>query len=201
MPLLPLVTGVLETALNALISQNTDAKSALLRLKGRVLVLQLREFSAPLVLVFSDRVDILAAWEGEADCRIHTDLLTLSALRDRRQITRLIREQALDVQGDIQLLQPVQTLFEQLDLDPATLLAPYTGDIVAHGVSRVLRGTLQAVQQQHQRNEHYVAQVLTEEWRLAPGGLEVAYFADQVDALAVHLAGIEQRLARLEKQP
>ncbi|MGL5990893.1 MAG: ubiquinone biosynthesis accessory factor UbiJ [Plesiomonas sp.] len=201
MPLLPLVTGVLETALNALISQNTDAKSALLRLKGRVLVLQLREFSAPLVLVFSDQVDILAAWEGEADCRIHTDLLTLSALRDRRQITRLIREQALDVQGDIQLLQPVQTLFEQLDLDPATLLAPYTGDIVAHGVSRVLRGTLQAVQQQHQRNEHYVAQVLTEEWRLAPGGLEVAYFADQVDALAVQLAGIEQRLARLEKQP
>ncbi|MGL5420127.1 MAG: ubiquinone biosynthesis accessory factor UbiJ [Plesiomonas shigelloides] len=198
MPLLPLVTGVLETALNALLAKNAEAKNKLPRLRGKVLALQLRELPAPLVFVFSNRIDVLAAWEDEADCRVRTGVLVLPELRDRSQVTRLIREQALDVQGDIQVLQHFVALMEALGWDPAELLAPYTGDLVAHGVSCLVQGTVAGVQRQHARNLAYLGEVVTEEWRLAPGALEVAYFADQVEELATQLTRLERRLQRLE---
>lgn len=198
MPLLPLVTGVLETALNALLAKNAEAKNKLPRLRGKVLALQLRELPASLVFVFSNRIDVLAAWEDEADCRVRTGVLVLPELRDRSQVTRLIREQALDVQGDIQVLQHFVALMEALGWDPAELLAPYTGDLVAHGVSRLVQGTVAGVQRQHARNLAYLGEVVTEEWRLAPGALEVAYFADQVEELATQLTRLERRLQRLE---
>ncbi|MGL5310289.1 MAG: hypothetical protein ACRDAL_06780, partial [Plesiomonas shigelloides] len=75
---------------------------------------------------------------------------------------------------------------------------PYTGDLVAHGVSRLVQGTVAGVQRQHARNLAYLGEVVTEEWRLAPGALEVAYFADQVEELATRLTRLERRLQRLE---
>ncbi len=60
------------------------------------------------------------------------------------------------------------------EFDPAELLAPYTGDIVAEGVGKVLRGGAQFLLKGAERQQRYVAEAITEEWRLAPGPLELA---------------------------
>ena len=54
------------------------------------------------------------------------------------------------------------------------------------------------VQRQRARNLAYLGEVVAEVWRLAPGALEVAYFADQVEELATQLTRLERRLQRLE---
>lgn len=48
------------------------------------------------------------------------------------------------------------------------------------------------------RKQSYLGQALTEEWRLAPGSLELAWFAEEVDAAARELAALETRLKQLE---
>ncbi|STT51755.1 protein YigP clustered with ubiquinone biosynthetic genes [Klebsiella pneumoniae] len=58
-------------------------------------------------------------------------------------------------------------------LIPLKLLAPYTGDIVAEGVGKVLRGGAQFLLKGAERQQRYVAEAITEEWRLAPGPLEL----------------------------
>ncbi len=44
------------------------------------------------------------------------------------------------MQGDIQVVQNFVALADLAEFDPAELLAPYTGDIAAEGISKALRG-------------------------------------------------------------
>ncbi len=71
-----------------------------------MLRVELKELSTPVVLVFSERqVDVLGAWEGDADCTVITRLSVLPQLRNRQQLTALIRSGDTEVQGDLQVVQ------------------------------------------------------------------------------------------------
>lgn len=145
-----------------------------------------------MVLVFSERqVDVLSAWDGEADCTVITRLSVLPKLRNRQQLTALIRSGDLEVQGDLQVVQNMVSLCDLAEFDPAELLAPYTGDIVAEGVGKVLRGGAQFLLKGAERQQRYVAEAITEEWRLAPGPLELAWFAEETTAIERALAALE----------
>ena len=199
MPLKPLVTGSIETAINTLLWREKALKPARQRLIGKVLRIELKEFSSPLVLVFSERqVDVLGAWEGEADCTVITRVSVLPQLRNRQQLTALIRNNDLEVQGDLQVVQNLVSLADLAEFDPAELLAPYTGDIAAEGVSKFLRGGAKFVQHGLARQQRYVAETLTEEWRLAPGALEIAWFGEETMAVERGLAALTKRLEKLE---
>ncbi|MBJ9214648.1 ubiquinone biosynthesis protein UbiJ [Citrobacter freundii] len=199
MPLKPLVTAGVENLLNTFLYRSPALKSARTRLQGKVLRVDLKGFSTPLVLVFSERqVDVLGAWEGEADCTVITYASVLPKLRDRQQLTTLIRSGELEVQGDIQVVQNFVALADLAELDPAELLAPYTGDIVAEGVSKVLRGGAKFLCHNFQHQQRYVAEAITEEWRMAPGPLEVTWFAEETAAVERAVESLAKRLEKLE---
>jgi ubiquinone biosynthesis protein UbiJ len=199
MPFNPLITAGIETVLNTFLWRDRALKPARQRLLGKVLRVELQEFSDPVVLVFSERqVDVLGAWEGEADCTVRTRLSVLPQLRNRQQLTALIRSGDLEVQGDLQVVQNTITLCDLAEFDPAELLAPYTGDVVAEGFSKVLRGGARFLLHGAQRQQRYVAEAITEEWRLAPAPLELAWFAEEASAVERTLAALEKRLETLE---
>ena len=199
MPFKSLVSAGIETVLNTFLWRDQALKPARQRLLGKVLRVELQELSAPVVLVFSERqVDVLGAWEGEADCTVRTRLSVLPQLRNRQQLTALIRSGDLEVEGDLQVVQNTVTLCDLAEFDPAELLAPYTGDVVAEGFGKVFRGGARFLVHGAQRQQRYVAEAITEEWRLAPGPLELAWFAEETAAVERTLAALEKRLETLE---
>jgi len=199
MPFTPLVSAGIEGVLNTFLYRERALKPARQRLQGKVLRIVLKEFSTPLILAFSERqVDVLSAWEGEADCTVITQARLLPKLRDRQQLTTLIRSGELEVQGDIQVVQNLSALFDLAEFDFAELLAPYTGDIAAEGIAKVRRGGAKRFQHGLQRQQQYVGEAITEEWRLAPGGLEVAWFAEEAAAVARSVDALTKRLEKLE---
>ncbi|WP_194208620.1 SCP2 domain-containing protein [Superficieibacter sp. 1612_C1] len=199
MPFKPLITAGIENVLNAFLWRERGLKPARQRLQGKVLRVVLQEFSSPLVLSFSERqIDVLGEWEGEADCTVITRLNVLPKLRDRQQLTALIRSGELEVNGDIQVVQNFVALSDLAEFDLAELLAPWTGDIAAEGVSRFLRRGATFLNRSVQRQQRYVADALTEEWRLAPGALEVAWFAEEVAAVERSATNLMTRLEKLE---
>ncbi|GAB53563.1 ubiquinone biosynthesis protein UbiJ [Atlantibacter hermannii] len=199
MPVTPMITAGIEGALNAFLYRDRALKSARQRLQGKVLRVALREFSTPLILIFSERqVDVLGQWEGETDCSVTTRLSVLPELRNRQQLTALIRRGDLEVEGDIQVVQNFASLMDLAEFDPAELLAPYIGDIAAEGLSKVFRSGARIVKKSVGRNQRYLAEAVTEEWRMAPGSLEVAWFAEETDALARSLDALISRLDTLE---
>lgn len=199
MPFKPLVTAGVENLLNTFLYRSPALKLARTRLQSKVLRVDLKGFSTPLVLVFSERqVDVLGTWEGKADCTVITHASVLPKLRDRQQLTTLIRSGELEVQGDIQVVQNFVALADLAEFDPAELLAPYTGDIVAEGVSKALRGGARFLYHTVQRQQRYVAEAITEEWRMAPGQLEVAWFAEEIAAVERAVESLAKRLEKLE---
>lgn len=199
MPFTPLVTAGLESVLNAFLWRDRGLKAARQRLLGKVLRVELKEFTAPLVLVFSEQqLDVLGEWEGEADCRVISRLAVLPKLRDRQQLTALIRNGDLEVQGDLQVVQNWVALMDLAEFDPAELLAPYTGDIVAEGIGKVFRGGGKLLKNGFNRHQQYLAEALTEEWRMAPGPLEVAWFAEETAAVECAANALSARLDKLE---
>ncbi len=199
MPFTPLVTAGLESVLNTFLWRDRGLKAARQRLLGKVLRVELKEFSAPLVLVFSEQqIDVLGEWEGEADCRVTTRLAVLPKLRDRQQLTALIRSGDLEVQGDLQVVQNWVALMDLAEFDPVELLAPYLGDIAAEGISKVIRGGGKLLKKGISRNQHYLAEAITEEWRMAPGPLEVAWFAEETAAVERTVDAMSARLDKLE---
>lgn len=199
MPIKPLVTAGIENVLNAFLYRAPALKTTRQRLNGKVLRIVLKEFSTPLVLVFSERqLDVLGEWEGEADCSVITHMSVLPKLRDRQQMTALIRSGELEVEGDIQVVQNFVALSDQAEFDPAELLAPYIGDIAAEGISKTLRTGSAFLRKGLLRQQRYAAEVLTEEWRMAPGPLEVAWFAEETAAVERTVDALTKRLEKLE---
>lgn len=199
MRLTPLITAGLETALNRMLYRDRGLKAARQRLAGQVLTLRLEELSHTLVLVFSEQqLDVLSDWQDSSDCTVITQLKTLPKLRDRQQLTSLIRSGELQVEGDLQVVQRFSALIDLAELDPAEYLAPWIGDIAAQGVSQAAQRALRLLRGEVARRQDYLGQALTEEWRVAPGALELAWFSEEVDAMERSLDALTARLAQLE---
>lgn len=200
MPMLltPSLTAAIETLLNSLLFKDRSMKAARLRLAGKVLRIELRELSSPITFIFSEhRIDVLGQWDGAADCTLISQFSALVKLRDRQQLSPLMRSGELIVEGDIQVVQQLVTLLDMAEWDPAEFLAPYLGDVAAQGLSRSVLGGFRFLQSGFKRQQKYMTETLTEEWKLAPGPLETLWFSDEVSALVLQLDALEKRLSNL----
>ncbi len=201
MTAMPLLTAAVENVLNRVLYQDRGLKAARQRLKGKVLTLKFTEFSRPLVLVFSEQqLDVVGDWQDTSDCTVSLALSVLPELRDRQNMTALIRQGRLDVQGDLQVIQQFSALMDLAELDPAEYLAPFVGDIAAQSISRAGQRLFSFARQEISSRQRQLGEVLTEEWRAAPGGLEVAWFCEETAALDKKLAALDARLAQWEKK-
>ncbi|EKO3519201.1 SCP2 domain-containing protein [Vibrio fluvialis] len=197
MPFEPLITAVIESSLNTLIKDDPELGRRLARLKGQVIQVHLKELNKTLTFIFSQQIDVLANYEGEPDCYLSLNLSVLPELREQANITKLIKQDKLVLEGDIQLAQKFSQLMTDCKPDIEEWLSRVTGDVVAHTVVQGAKNVGALLSAQVSKHQNHLAQVLTEEWRVAPGPLEIAYFCDQVDDVKSQAARLESRLNQL----
>ncbi|AQM18429.1 MULTISPECIES: ubiquinone biosynthesis accessory factor UbiJ [Vibrio] len=200
MPFEPLVTAAIETTLNTLIQDDPELVRRLSRLKGQVIQVHLKEFNKTLTFIFSQQIDVLAAYEGESNCYLSLNVSILPELREQANITQLIKQDKLVLEGDIQLAQKFAQLITDCKPDVEEWLSRLTGDVLAHALVQGVKDIGQALQSQRSKHQNHLSQVLTEEWCLLPSSLEVAYFCDQVDDLNSQAARIEAKIQHLLEQ-
>ena len=200
MPFDPLVTAVIETSLNTLVNDDPALVRRLSRLKGKIIQVNLKELNKTLTFVFSQQIDVLSEYEGQPDCYLSLNLSVLPELREQSNITKLIKQDKLILEGDIQLAQKFSQLMTDCKPDLEEWLSRVTGDVVAHTLVQGVKNVGGLVAKQATRHQNHFAQVLTEEWKIAPAPLEVAHFCDQVDDVKSSAARLEAKLnALLEK--
>lgn len=200
MPFDPLVTAVIETSLNTLVNDDPALVRRLSRLKGQIIQVNLKELNKTLTFVFSQQIDVLSEYEGQPDCYLSLNLSVLPELREQSNITKLIKQDKLILEGDIQLAQKFSQLMTDCKPDLEEWLSRVTGDVVAHTLVQGVKNVGGLVAKQAIKHQNHFAQVLTEEWKIAPAPLEVAHFCDQVDDVKSSAARLEAKLnALLEK--
>ncbi|CAD5250001.1 conserved hypothetical protein [Alteromonas sp. 38] len=209
MPTSALVSAVIETAANKILALDPDSVARMASLKGARLIAYVDPLPFAVVLVFSEQVDVLALHEpfqdtvatlNHKDCCIKTSLDTLPELKHINQLTRLIQQNKLQVEGELAVAQQVSGLFQQLDIDVEELLAAKTNDVVAHqamswfsAVKRKATGALSEFNK-------VASNALIEEKQIAAPKLAVLHFSDEVNALRDDVARLDARLLQLEQK-
>ncbi|PFG45601.1 ubiquinone biosynthesis protein UbiJ [Vibrio sp. ES.051] len=200
MPFESLITAVIETSLNTLIKDDPALGRRLARLKGQVIQVHLKELNKTLTFIFSQQIDVLGHYEGQPDCYLSLNVSVLPELRDQANITRLIKQDKLELEGDIQLAQKFSQLMVDCKPDVEEWLSRVIGDVAAHTFVQGSKDIGSFFAFQADKHQRHLAQVVTEEWKLAPGPLEVAYFCDQVDEVRSQASRVEARLTALLSQ-
>ncbi|MEJ6121855.1 SCP2 sterol-binding domain-containing protein [Vibrio sp. 2-Bac 85] len=184
MPLNNLLCGLLETGVNQLHQLDSSAVIKRKQLNGTIIGVSLKELNFPLYFVISSQqVDILNKFSGDPDCFIRVSVSALPKLQDNHQLTHLIKTGQLEVEGDIQLVQQFAQLLTDMEIDWEEHLSHKVGDVIAHKFCYHAKKIQQIVHQQLMNVEKQTALYITEEVKLAPSGLEVAYFCEQVKTL------------------
>lgn len=189
---------LIETTFNALLKRSPHIELNLRKLVGKVLKIELTSPKMDFFILFSEnRTDWLGSYEGEVDCAVTLAFETLPKLADKQKLTELINNKLLVLNGDIQVLQHFTALLEQLEKDPAELLSPFVGDVVAQTSTDFVKKIFGKVKSQFEQNNQHLVENLMQERPVLVHRLQAVNFYDQVEELAQQAVKLEQKFAKL----
>lgn len=195
LPLLPqLLCAVAEKLSRNLIALDPACKPALQRLQGKQLALTIRDLKLTLVLSASQDRLLFNQHEDAADCKISADISTLRQLGDPSQLTRLIKSDALQIEGDLHVAQLFSQFVQQLNPDWQQALSQYVGDALAHKISKVLTQLQLYVQHKSAKLTQLQVELAQDELLLTPSRLEAEQFYQQLRDLQAKVELLRRQL-------
>ncbi|MCZ4337274.1 SCP2 domain-containing protein [Shewanella colwelliana] len=192
-----LISAGLETALKQATNQSPDTYSKLHSLHGKVLCIQLTQLRWPLYLLFAKEIQVFSHYEGDVTTQVTADLTTLYKLTEGANLTELIKQDQLKLEGDLNLLQTFSHFMQQMEFDFAEPLSRYIGDAPTHILSQGAKQLKQDLLQVIFKSRDHLGQLTTEEYRLAPHKIEFIHFGDRIEQLAADTDALSQRIERL----
>ncbi|OUR91691.1 hypothetical protein A9Q81_17680, partial [Gammaproteobacteria bacterium 42_54_T18] len=121
----------IELLINKVLSLNTS-KIDLKKLEQKTLTIILSEVNFPISLSVNNNKVIVSGLTERADCTVNTSIKTLQELKAQQQLTELIKQNKLDLTGDIKVAQQFTNLAESLNIDWQSELAAHIGDMPTH---------------------------------------------------------------------
>lgn len=195
-----LVCAAIETGLKKLQAQAGDDYSRQRQLHGKVFRIQLSQLSWPLYLVFAKEIQVLSRYEGDVDVSLHADATTLYRLSEGANLTELIKQDKLKLEGDLNLLQSFSQYLRGIEFDFAEPISRYLGDGPTHKLISTGHQAKGFALEVLRKTRSHLGQLAVEEYRLAPHPIELLHFRDQMDDLVADTRAIEQRIAQLRDQ-
>lgn len=214
-----LVTSAIEFGINKLLSFDDESGLLLQPLIGKECTIQLHELPFPLIFHFYDNdgkkgvsvsSSVAQSTQAEGDqktekltneqCRISLSLFIVNELKDTSNITRLIREEKLDFDGNLQIAQNLSALFNGINIDIEEILSQHLGDLAAYHAVQTANSFGHFIKHNHKLAMNALSDALLDEKRLAVRPIMVENFIQEVSELRDGVARAEARLQRLEKQ-
>lgn len=195
-----LVCAAIETGLKKLQAQAGDDYSRQRQLHGKVFRIQLSQLSWPLYLVFAKEIQVLSRYEGDIDVSLHADATTLYRVSEGANLTELIKQDKLKLEGDLNLLQSFSQYLRGIEFDFAEPISRYLGDGPTHKLISTGHQAKGFALEVLRKTRSHLGQLAVEEYRLAPHPIELLHFRDQMDDLVADIRAIEQRIAQLRDQ-
>lgn len=197
MPFDNLLTAGLETLSNQLLQLDQASGQRRSELQGQVLRIELRPLKPLFFVVSEQQLDVLGHYEGEVDCGLSLHISSLPELSQSERLPELLKQDKLQVEGDIKLAQQFADLFLKLEPQLEEKLSSLIGDAPAHIAARAfkqLQGTIKSLAEQ---SPAHVAELARDEWQLLVGNGEYQRWALQVAQLQDRLEALSARVEAL----
>ena len=193
-----LACAFIEISINKLQQLDPSTQKKRKQLENTIIGVVLKEFDKTLYFVISlHKIDILSQFEGQCDCFIHVSLYAISELKNNQQLTTLIKNGKLDIEGDIEIAQKFAQLMTKMEIDWEEHLSHLLGDVLAHQLCYCARELHKYNCKQLNNLSNHTANLITDELKIAPSGLQVAYFCEQVDDLNNQFSQLDISVQRI----
>lgn len=100
-----LLCSVLEAVINKALTLSLNGTHGLYALEQKCLVVNLVELGFPLSFMVNGSKVLVTSLSEHPDCEIHTSIKTLIELKKEQQLTELIKQDKLDIAGDIKVIR------------------------------------------------------------------------------------------------
>ncbi|MGP1928462.1 MAG: ubiquinone biosynthesis accessory factor UbiJ [Arsenophonus sp. NC-WZS1-MAG3] len=195
------IASFLQHILNKFFYQEVALKSIRVRLIGKVLSIDLKELSQPLIFICSEKqVNVVNQCSTPEDCMIKTRLVTLLYIKNIQQFLALINDGTIVIVGDMEVVQNWYALLDAAEWNFPHYFAPYVGDFIAEVMSCLVEKSIFRVNRLLKQQKKHFKNALVEEWQMFPNRLEVLSFINKIDRVVVDISGLEQRLSKLEEK-
>jgi len=193
-----LICSILEKIINKALALSLNGTQSLNPLEQKILVVNLAEIGFPLSFMVNNGLIMVTSLSDISDCTIHTSIKTLVALKKQQQLTELIKQNKLDIVGDIKIAQQFAQIAETLNIDWQSELAKYIGDIPTYKFGHLGKKLAQKLNFAFTQIQADSTEWLVHEKRLVVTKSQVAAFNLQVSELEVLTETLSERIHALK---
>ncbi|MDU0112179.1 SCP2 sterol-binding domain-containing protein [Psychrosphaera aquimarina] len=179
-----LAHSFIEPKINKLLTFDDQAHIKLVKLEGKSLSVCLTDLSLNIKLQVLDNKVLLSSNTEGYDCLVTTSSQYLRSLSDASQLTKLIKQDSLELDGDLAIAQGFSELLMNNNIDWQQLLSSYFGDAIAHKMVTAIQALVSNIKIKTKDMDYTLSTAITEELKLSPHYNEVSLFIDQVDVLS-----------------
>lgn len=194
-----LAHSFIEPLINNLLKDDASAKEKLNKLNDKSFAVQLTNLSIQLKLSVNNHKLMLSNNIESADCKVITTSDQLKQLSDASQLTKLIKQDKLELEGDLAIAQAFSGLLMDNDINWQNALAKYVGDGMAHRIVEKAENLATLFRNKSTDANYTMSALLTDELKVAPTEQEVSLFSNQVDALSAQVDRLSAQLTQLRK--
>lgn len=166
-------------------------------LQEKTLAVSLSELPFSLSFTVSQDKVLCNTFTNDCDCLITTSIATLRKLKAEQQLTQLIKDNKLDVSGDIKVAQQFALLIEGIEIDWQSELASHIGDIPTHKLSTLSNKITKKVKSTGKAIQADVAEYVVYEQKLVASSVEIKQFSQVVNQVVEQVSDAEKRINTL----
>ncbi|GGE97906.1 MAG: SCP2 sterol-binding domain-containing protein [Pseudomonadota bacterium] len=190
--------SLVERIINQLLPLDPQLKGKLAAIADKQLLIEVRDWQQSILCVYSDeQIHLYSTQERSFDCMISADINTLLALKDPSMLTQLIRQDKLDLQGDLNLAQGFSNAFAELDIDWPEHFSRYIGDAPAQQLWLSFQALKRRGSQTKSKLENTLTTLCQDELSVTIHPLELAEFKQQNRQLKSQVSQLEMRINAL----
>ena len=197
-PAFSTLTGVMEIAMNKILSLDPGYQDKLKTISGSVIAISFTDWEMHLFLLPDDhQFTVLSTYEGEVDvklCGKSWDFFHMGINQSSSPATPVVNSN-IRFEGDVATGQKFAQLFSELNIDWEESLADVTGDIIAHRTANIARQAGSWLKEIFNTSQENVTEYLQEELRVTPTKIEIENFYDDLADLR---ADAERILAKFQ---
>jgi ubiquinone biosynthesis protein UbiJ len=191
--------NLIEDELNRCIGESTAARELLARLGGTSFAVHVEGLGVTAVLHADGERLRIGRDAAEATATLRATPLDLLKLVNADGVGSMKRTRA-DLSGDLEVAERYASLLKLARPDLTGEVAKWIGDIPAHALGEVVRGTRAWLGRAADALRMNTAEYLQEESRAMPAPLEAQAFYGDVEKLRDGVERAAARLARLERR-
>jgi ubiquinone biosynthesis protein UbiJ len=191
---------ILEKIINKALNLNINDSVELKSLNEKRVTIILDELDFPLSFSVYQQQVLVTSFTENSDCTITTSLKTLKELQKNQQLTELIKQDKLDIKGDIKLAQQFANVAQNLTIDWQTELAKHIGDFATYKLTRFGKNLVDKFKFLKNQVQADSSEYIVHEQKLVLTKNQLNEFNQQVNNVSEQAEQLMLRLATIEKQ-